>query len=195
MKVFLSGEGPDDLGDWYHPPQYRKTPPTRGAIEALAGRVGDVRLEVVDARIWKKIRKFSFKPSVRGETQNVLGLVIEAEEAGAEVLVFVRDQDGYDDRRDDVEEGIRQAGARGYAVPIVGGVAVQEMEARILALRGERRSEGHVEAKRVLQVRHGIDDLPAKVAAIEEADLDDIPDDAASLRVWVDAAAVFVGMR
>jgi hypothetical protein len=35
MKIFLSGEGPDDLGDWYHPPQYRSSPPSLGVVEAL----------------------------------------------------------------------------------------------------------------------------------------------------------------
>jgi hypothetical protein len=186
VKIYLSGEGSDDLGDWYRPLQYRADPPVIGVIEALTRKVGACSTEVVGACIWKDIRKFTFKPSARGETQNVLRLVIEAEEAEADVLVFVRDQDGYDDRERDVEEGIRQAGERRYAVPIVGGVAVQEMEAWILALLGERKSEGHADAKRVLATRHDIEDLTEKVAAIEQADIAGIPEDAASLRLWMD---------
>jgi hypothetical protein len=94
MKIFLSGEGPDDLGDWYRPPQYRSSPPVVGILEALLHKTGATGFDIVDARIWKSIAKFRFKPPVRGEVQNVLGLVLEAEEVGAEVLVFVRDQDG-----------------------------------------------------------------------------------------------------
>jgi hypothetical protein len=195
VKVFLGGEGPDDLGDWYRPPQYRASPPSPGAIEALARKVGVVRIEIVGAATWKNIKKFRFKPPVRGEIQNVLGLVIEAEEVGAEVLAFVRDQDGYPDRQDDIEEGIRQALARGGSPQIVGGVAVQEIEAWILALLGERRSERHADAKAVLAARHGIDNRSGMVAEIAAADLDRLPKDAVSLRSWVNQATVVLVME
>ena len=107
MKVFLAGEGPDELGDWYRPPQYRARPPASGIIEALLHKIGVSDFDIADARIWKTIKKYRFKPPVRGEVQNVLGLANEADEAGAEVLVFVRDQDGYTDREEDIDEGIR----------------------------------------------------------------------------------------
>ena len=168
MKLFLSGEGPDELGDWYRLPQHRSNPPVRGILEALVHKLGPVR----------------------GEVQNVLGLMVEAEEAGADVLVFVRDQDGYEDRQDDIEEGLRRAEARGDMPRVVGGVAVQEIEAWILALHGERRSEQHADAKAVLRARHAIADLDEKVAVIEGADLTQIPEDAASLHIWLKRARI-----
>jgi hypothetical protein len=188
VKVFLSGEGPDELGDWFRLPQHRSSPPVMGLLEALLCKIGAAGVDVAGARIWKSINKYRFKPPVRGEVQNVLGLVLEAEEAGAEALVFVRDQDGYQDRQDDVEEGIRQARERGYAPKIVGGVAVQEIEAWILALLGERRSEGHADAKAVLAKKHEIIDRAGKVAVVEGADLDRVPEDARSLRAWLSEA-------
>jgi hypothetical protein len=195
VKVFLGGEGADDLGDWSHPPQYRAHPPAPGAIEALARKVGVVPIDVIGAVIWKNIKKFRFKPPVRGEIQNVLGLVIEAEEVGAEVLAFVRDQDGYPDRQDDIEEGIRRARARSDSPQIVGGVAVQEIEAWILALLFEPRSERHADAKAVLEARHGIADRNGKVAVIDAADLDRLPEDAVSLRSWVSQARVVLVLK
>ena len=74
MKVFLGGEGPDDLGDWYNPPQYRMHPPARGIIEALLHTGGAVELDVAGARIWKTIKKYRFKPPVRGEVQTSTSL-------------------------------------------------------------------------------------------------------------------------
>jgi len=196
VKGFLAGEGPDELGDRNEPPQYRASPPDVGIVEALLHKLGVADLDVVGARLWKSIHKLRFKPPVRGEVQNVLGLMVEADEVGADVLVFVRDQDGYADRQDDVEEGIRQAVARGYGPAIVGGVAVQEIEAWILALLGERRTEGHADAKAVLGDRHGTVERGPKVAAVEGADLTRVPEDAVSLRTWLGrAAAVLVVKR
>lgn len=40
MKVFLGDEGPDDLGDWFHLPSYRTSPPRKGVVEALLARAG-----------------------------------------------------------------------------------------------------------------------------------------------------------
>jgi hypothetical protein len=190
MRIFLGGEGPDDLGDWFRLPQHRANPPVVGMIEALLRKNGATDCDVAGARIWKSIKKFRFKPPVRGEVQNVLGLVLEADETGAKVLVFVRDQDGYPDREEDIEEGIRQARARSYGPEVVGGVAVQEIEAWVLAILGERRSEQHADAKAILAARHGIDSLSAKVAAIDAADLDRIPRDATSLRTWLERATL-----
>lgn len=85
MKVFLAGEGPDELCNRHEPPQYRASPPDVGIVEALLHKLGAADLDVVGARIWKSIKKFRFKPAVRGEVQNVLGLVIEADEVGADV--------------------------------------------------------------------------------------------------------------
>ncbi len=183
--MFLSGEGPDDLGDWYHEPQYRSHPPNIGIIEALLRKTAKAEFTVVDARVWKRIRKFKAGKHAQPETRNVLGLMNEAEEAGCDVLVFVRDQDGYDDRQASIEIGIRQACDGRFAPAIVGGVAVQEIESWVLALRGERYAERHADAKAVLVKKHGITTCAGKVGAVESADRSKIPEDTASLLAWL----------
>lgn len=195
MKVYLGGEGSDDLGDYYHLPQDRKKPPAHGLIEALLRRATARPFTVVGASVWKRIRKYRFGQPLSGEVRSVLGLMIEAEEAKADVLVFVRDQDGYRDREEAIEEGVRRAREGDYSPAVVGGVAVQEIEAWILALLGESRSERHADAKSVLAERHGVAGRTAKIAAVEAADLKRIPEDARSLRTWLDVAIVTFEMR
>ncbi len=183
--MFLSGEGPDELGDWCNEPQYRSDPPRVGIIEVLLRSVAEVDFTVVDARVWKRIRKFQAGKHAQPETRNVLGLVNEAEEARCDALVFVRDQDGYVDRQADIDEGIRLAHERGFGPALVGGVAVQEIEAWVLALLGERSTEHHADAKSVLAKKHGITTCAGKVAVIESADRGKMPEDAVSLRDWL----------
>lgn len=183
--MFLSGEGSDDLGGWYDEPRYRSDPPRMGVIEALLRNVSKVDFTIVDARVWKRIRKFRAGNHAQPETRNVLGLMNEAEEARCDVLVFVRDQDGDDDRRASIEAGIRIACDGRFTPALVGGVAIQEIEAWVLALRGERNAESHADAKAVLRKKHSIMKCAEKVAAVESADRSKIPEDAASLHTWL----------
>jgi hypothetical protein len=185
VKVFLSGEGPDDLGDWYNERPYRSVPPHIGVIEALLRNVATVDFTVVDACAWKRIRKYKSGKHAQPETRNVLGLAVQAEERGCDALVFVRDQDGYADRQTDVEEGVRLVRERGFALALVGGVAVQEIEAWILALLGERGSQRHADAKGVLAEKHDISTLADKITAVESAERARIAEDAVSLRDWL----------
>ncbi len=185
MRVFLSGEGPDDLGDWCNARQNWSKPPKMGVIEALLRKVSKVDFTVVDARVWKRIVKYKAGNHAQRETRNVLALVNAAEEARCDVLVFVRDQDGYPDRQSDIEEGIRLAYERGFEPGLVGGVVVQEIEAWILALLGERNTELHSDAKSVLDKNHGISRRDEMVLVVEGADRRKIPKDAVSLGDWL----------
>jgi hypothetical protein len=195
VRVFLSGEGPDDLGDWFVERQNRSDPPHMGVIEALLRKVATVELKVAEACAWKRIRKYKSGKHARPETRNVLGLAVQAEETGCDALVFVRDQDGYADRQADVDEGVRLVRERGFALALVGGVAVQEIEAWILALMGERGSQRHADAKAVLAEKHGIRTRAEKVATVESesADHTKIAEDAVSLRGWLAMAGVAFG--
>lgn len=65
---------------------------------------------------------------------------------------------------------------------------MQEIEAWILALLGERRSERHSDAKAVLKEKHEIVGCAQKVATVEAADLARVPEDATSLRLWLGRA-------
>jgi hypothetical protein len=194
MKVFLGGEGPDELGRWFREPPYDRTPPGRGPaptpgiLEALLQKIAPDSPTVIGACVWKRIRKLRFGSPIEAETHNVLGLMLEAEETGADVLLFVRDQDRDPERREAIEQGLRRAQEANFSPEVVGGVAVEEIEAWLLAMLGERRSPLHADPKAVLAKKHHISDRAGKVAVVEGADLDRIPEDAESLLTWLRAA-------
>jgi hypothetical protein len=129
MKVFLGGEGSDDLGDWYRDPQNRQRPPLVGLVEALLRRASPYEITVVGAYVWKRIHKYRFGRPMEAETRNVLGLMIEADEVGADVLAFVRDQDGDVERGAAVDEGLRLAREGSYAAAVVGGADARSLHA------------------------------------------------------------------
>jgi len=58
VKLLLSGEGYDDIGDWAKEPMYRASPPETGVIEALLRKIEAGELTVREAIPWKKIPKF-----------------------------------------------------------------------------------------------------------------------------------------
>jgi hypothetical protein len=189
MKVFIAGEGPDELGDWARHPAYRPTKRedyARGIIIALLAR-GGIDVEVIDASLWKHIPKFRAGDHRHPETRTVLGLALRAEEKKCDALVFVRDRDRDEGREQDLEAGISDASAR-FSLTIAGGMAVEETEAWILALLGERGSERHADAKSTLATRHEIESCADMVEVIDNADLTKLPDDAVSLRRWLERA-------
>lgn len=193
MKVFLSGEGDDDIGGWAKEAPYQGDPPEMGVIEALLRQVAAAEITIGGACVWKKIRKYRSGAHAQRETRSVLGLMIEAEELGCDAVVFVRDRDGDAKRQADIEAGVHQARAGEFVPVVVGGVAVEEIEAWILAILGERRSEQHTDAKAVLKERHGIDSRDKMVAVIQKRRLEDVPEDATSLHAWLrDATVTFI---
>jgi hypothetical protein len=70
---------------------------------------------------------------------------------------------------------------------LVGGIASQQIDAWILALRGERKTESMADSKAAL-TSHGVKGLEAMLHIIEAADLDSAPADACSLHLWLDRA-------
>lgn len=190
MKIFFAGEGPDDIGEWANEPAYRPRPedpvPLGGILHALVAKF--TRHDTVDARRWKEVRKFRVGKHDAPETQTVLGLALRAEELGCMALVFARDRDRDEARERDVEAGI--VGAERFAVAVVGGTANEEIEAWLLAILGERRSEGFADPKTVLAERHGVDSRTAKIAVVESANLGALPPDCSSLVRWLARAKV-----
>ncbi|MEZ4302723.1 MAG: hypothetical protein R3B70_47810, partial [Polyangiaceae bacterium] len=85
-----------------------------------------------------------------------------------------------------IDEGLRLARDGSFSPAPIGAVAIQEIEAWLLALLGERRSEQLSDPKTGLKEKHGVADRPAKVAIVEGASLDTLPDDARSLRTFLD---------
>jgi hypothetical protein len=189
-KVFLCGEGPNELGSRFGHPAYHsdKRP---GVLHALLARVQPTGWEVGGAREWKRIRKFK-SPGGKAsheDTHNVLGAALDAKEAGCDVLAFSRDGDRDPARHDAIEEGIRKVPETVPSAPaVIGGVAVPTLEGWILALSQERRTEELTpkRAEQALQDK-GVKpkDGTAMVRLIEEADLSKLPSDATSLAAWL----------
>ncbi len=141
LKVFLGGEGNNELGTRWHRPAGDQP----GVIETLLRKVRPTGWHVTGAQDWKSIRKYRagaarLHPN-HEDAHNTLGLVLRAYENACEMLVFVRDSDG-DQRR---EHAIQQAVASiprnfvedfRYELAIVGGIAKPNLEGWILCLLG-----------------------------------------------------------
>ena len=196
MRVLLAGEGATELGSWDKEPAYRPrsgeaTEP--GVLEALLRRVdSNTPFEIVDGFRWRSIPLYQAGEHRHAETRRVLRLAQRAEERGC-VLVFTRDRDRDRQREIDITAGVLEAQQK-FSAAIVGGVAIEEIESWILALLGETKTERLPDPKRRLQETHGIQGTREMVDIIARADLGRVPNDASSLRAWLDAATVVLVM-
>jgi hypothetical protein len=177
-KLLLAGEGPDELGRWFRERPYRQSArdgaEVPGILEALLAKLDLAPWEIADAVRWRDRRIPLYRTGERRapETRRVLGLALLAEERHVEAVVFVRDRDGDEEREADIEAGVAQAPGLGLATPLAGGVAVEEIEAWILALLGDRDAESHARPKEKLAEKHGLRTRTQKVSVIEAARLD-----------------------
>lgn len=191
VKVFLCGEGSNELGSRSGHPAYQSDQ-RPGVLHALLLRVQATGWEVGGARDWKSIRKFRLGKADHQDTRNVLGAALDARDAGCDVLAFSRDQDRERARVAAVETGIQRVPEAFGATPVViGGVAVPTLEGWILALLGELGTEAlsPIRAEAALVAKGvGAKDGDAMTRVVEEADLARIPEDAASLSTWVSRA-------
>lgn len=190
VKVFLCGEGPNELGSRFGHRSYQ-TDERPGVLHALLARVQADGWEVGGARDWKSIRKFRAGAAAHQDTHNVLGVALDAKEAGCDVLAFSRDLDRDATRRDGIEEGIRRVRELSAAPEVSGGVAIPTLEGWMLALLRERGTE-ELTPKRasLLLAEKGVEpkDGAAMIRVVEEADFGELPGDAASLAAWLTRA-------
>jgi hypothetical protein len=198
-RVFLAGEGRNELGGWCDRPEYRDST-KRGVLEALLKRAVADGWRVVDAIPWRLIRKYKVGAFRTAETRNILGLVLRAREADAEVVAFSRDKDSEkaegEERERSVRLGIEEAGELFPDGPeIVGGMAVQRLESWVLASAGVAGTERmHAAVDALLQERNiAPKDTSAMVEQIDRAALDRLPQDAVSLRTWLARARRALG--
>lgn len=187
LRVFLAGEGPNELGGHADHPSYRDTTKV-GVLEALLRRVEPAGWEVAGAVRWKSIRKFRVGAAAHADTHNVMGAVNDAREAGCQVLAFTRDMDNDTSRPVAVAEGIARAAIAMPGVGIVGGCARPTLEGWLLALGGKSGTEKMSPTKASAElVKAGV---PSKVGAdmvavVEKAKLELVPPDAESLLRWL----------
>jgi hypothetical protein len=193
VRVFLGGEGRNDLGSWAgHPAYQNDTEP--GVIKALLLRTRPQGWKVVGALSWKRCRKYTdfgpmpadLRSNVRGDHEKlaVLGLVLDAKERGAQAVAFVRDQDDDPERARVVADAVNLARPHWPQIRVAGGAAVPVLEGWILALMGEPGTEelGKSRAQRLLAERKvtSTAEMVREVLASRP-----VPQDATHLRSWL----------
>ncbi|MDC0722949.1 hypothetical protein [Nannocystis bainbridge] len=192
-RVVLGGEGPNELGGWCNLPPYRAETPVPGVLEALLRHVRPDGWIVIDAVVWSSIRKYRAGGHADAEERNVLGLVLKARERGADIVAFARDCDGdgaqHRRRIASIDVGLARAREEFPQGPaVIGGSAVRMLEAWVLAIGGERRTEemGREGLETGFQrFQIPLKKTPALVDFVQKADLGRIPADAVSLTKWL----------
>src|ERR1700760_4112469 len=98
VKVFLGGEGKNDIGTRAQTPKDDQRDEQPGVIEVLLRKLRPAGWQVAGAMEWKSIRKYragaARQHADHADAHNVHALVQRAYEEACEMLVFVRDVDG-----------------------------------------------------------------------------------------------------
>lgn len=193
IRVILAGEGRNELGDLVveapFRPQGKEAQP--GVLESLLRQVRREGWEVVDALPWKTLPKLQVGLGRKGEEHNVRRAHHHAKKRGCDVLVFTRDRDGvkFAHREEDIERAVEDLQSNGGGPAIVGAVAVEKLEAWLLAVAGKRQSEAFRRPEQELvDLGVGEKDTAAMVSLIERCGLGAVPEDARSLRKWLSQA-------
>jgi hypothetical protein len=193
IKVFLAGEGRNELGGWSRERTYRDERPLLGVLESLARHVVPTGWEVHDAMVWKNIPKLAIGTRGKGlERKTVLAARLHAMESGCDVVVFSRDRDGPKKDKGEREQEIEAvlAELEGDArVTVVGAVCIERLESWLLALSGRSRTEGFGDAQVDEELaKLGIPkkDTVRMLELVERHGLAKVPPDARSLRTWID---------
>lgn len=159
-KVWLGGEGPTELGGLAGHPSFRD-PTDHGVLQTLVLLL-QPDAAIHGATVWSKIHKYASGAALTSRAKNealeslaVRRLCLMAEEAGADVVVFARDRDAFDERDQQIADGIDAARAGGSGVRVGGGVAVRAIEAWALLVLGDPNAEQHRDPKSVLDAKHG----------------------------------------
>lgn len=184
MKVWLAGEGTNDIGSLALGSESTAKYP--GVAHVLLAKLSS-KFDVTGGKAWKSVPKLRVGSKGEGaEAKTVEALQLQATEAGAEALVFVRDRDEDRARERSVNTAIEAAR---FPLPTAGGVAVETLEHWLLAIGGQPKSES-LSTKRVkagLQEKAvHLKDTEEYVSWVERQSLDQIPNDARSLQRWLD---------
>jgi hypothetical protein len=200
----LVGEGANELGDWIKEAPYRNAPRSRrgdappavGVLETLMRKVAPGGWSVVDAMAWKSLVKLTPRRPGSGDARSVEAVILHAKERGYDVVVFSRDRDGAKNRAREVaiEAVVTSASSLAASPKLVGAVAVETLEAWVLAACGDAKCESYADPVAELAARFKVSPkrTAAMVALIEAADLDSASARSDSLALWLRRArAVF----
>lgn len=200
LKVMLVGEGKNELGSWVHDAPYRaarnvrgrEIPRELGVLETLLRKVAPDGWVVADAKTWMSLVKLKPRPQGDGDARNLAAVIQQAKEQKCDVVVFSRDRDGAKNRaREDAIEALIADPAK-HPVRVVGAVAVETLEAWVLAFTGDPKCESYTDPVKALCDRAKIEpkDTAAMVALLEDgsADLKTAITHSPSLARWVESA-------
>jgi hypothetical protein len=138
LKVFVCGEGTDDIGRWAIEVAYRDASPRGdGAIGELARRVVAEGWTIVDGRALKNVPVLRTGKGLKQEAVRFHGAMQLAREKGCDVVLFARDTDGDEERTRQLRD-LRATDADRVALAVVEPV----IEGWALELSGERRKGG-----------------------------------------------------
>jgi hypothetical protein len=184
--VFLGGEGTTEVGHGG----------TIGVLEAFIQKVQPDRWLVGGRQEWRGIKKYRAGAHRTAEQNNVLGLALQAAEAGAEALVFTRDRADVHDDEARYEAAIAKARELFPSLRVAGRLARPTIEGWVLAASGHRDSDrlDKDEALAAIETA-GIQrkSRDAYVVVIQRSALD--LSEGHSLAVWLgDVRAAFVGI-
>ncbi len=190
-RLLLCGEGRNELGSWSGDPAYQSASEP-GVLEALLRKVKIDGWEITQALQWKDIRKLRPGGHRSAESRNVGGAALRARESGCDGLVFSRDRDAREERERELEEAIAEAGK---TIPVAAATAVEKLEGWMRALAGEDGSENrkHPEAGLAEDLKLDGTSTGHLVALIERTNLNRLPDDATSLRRFLERAKALLG--
>jgi hypothetical protein len=197
MKLLLAGEGANDLGGWASEPAYRHGDRRVGVVEALLRKVQPTGWTVLDAVLWKGIPKFRAGGHRGAEMRTVLGLALQAKERGFDGFAFVRDRDSVKERQAEIGAALMEIDSViGGAPPRAGAVAVERIESWVLAVTGAAGSEAMSDAavdEALATLGAEAKGTTAFAAIVEGAALSAVPEDALTLRLWLEDARRLLG--
>lgn len=191
IRVILAGEGSNELGGWAVATAYRVDKPFAGVLETLLRQVRPDGWQVVDAIPWKKTPKLQVGIGGKGEELNVQRAYHQAKKRGCDVFVFSRDRDlpKFAHRVREIEKAINSIAQTNDGPAVVGGVAIEKLESWILAIAGKHHSETVRQPEEKLAAAGIRGKNTADMNSfIEQNGLKRIPDDATSLRQWLERA-------
>ena len=190
MRVYLAGEGRNELGGSTKEAGHRGSRETAGVLTTLMNRAASTPPKVVGSVVWQRLPNFRLGvPSRRIENADAYNLLAAqqlADDVGATVLVALRDTDG-DLKR---ERALHDAKSSAPIHPrIVLGTPHLKLEAWILACLGTPKAEELRKTKLESQLRSRNirpKSTAAMVNVIENCDLTTIPPCATRLHRFLD---------
>lgn len=192
-RVLLAGEGKSELGGFAAHTSFRAETPLPGVLVALLRQVAPNGFELGYAVQWKDLTIYRARGRLAKDELNTRALWLLARENQCDLIVFSRDRDADLDREAAIGRGMAwlREKTEGTGLSVVGGIAIECIEAWVLAVTGLRGTEalGRVRPKKMVGER-GLDSATRMADFVEMAGVLDVPDDAASLQRWLGQARI-----